>query len=124
MVLPLLAPPVEVLNRMLPPAVVIPDVEEPSTVHLVTVSFCAPLMNRIVLVLAVAEAVVFEIVSELPPVFSPSMVTLSAPFRSIKGLPATIAPETVRAHRPKDGLRPTCKMTGRRWHSKLPAPAR
>ena len=91
----LLAPPVEVLIRMLPPATVVLAVDEPSTVHLVMVLFCAPLMSRIVLVLAVAEAVVFAIVSELPPELRPSMVTLSAPLRSINGLPATIAPETV-----------------------------
>src|SRR3982751_170890 len=75
-VLPLLAPPVEVLKRMLPPAVDVEDVDEPKTVQFVTVSFCVPLMNRIVLVPAVAEAVVFEIVSELPPLLSPLMVTL------------------------------------------------
>ena len=91
--LSLFAPPVEVLIRMLPPAVVVLDVDEPSTVHLVMVLFCAPLMSRIVLVPAVAETVVFEIVSELPPELKPSMVTLSAPLRSINGLPATIAPE-------------------------------
>ena len=90
----LFVPPVEVLIRMLPPAVVVLAVDEPSTVHLVMVLFCAPLMRRIVLVPAVAEAVVFEIVSELPPELKPSMVTLSAPLRSINGLPATIAPET------------------------------
>ena len=44
---------------------------------------------------AVAETVVLEMVSELPPEFKPSMVTLSAPLRSINGLPATIAPEIV-----------------------------
>src|SRR6476646_4191121 len=97
MKLPLFAPPVEVLIRMLPPATVVEDVDEPSTMHLVMVLFCAPLMRRIVLVPAVAEAVVFEIVSELPPEFKPSMVTLSAPLRSINGLPATIAPQTVLA---------------------------
>ena len=101
MVLPLLAPAVEVLNRMLPPAVVVDDVDEPRTEQFVTVLFCAPLMKRIVLVLAVAEAVVFEIVNELPPVLSPLIVTLSAPFKSINGLPATIAPETVRAAPPE-----------------------
>ena len=102
MVLPLLAPPVEVLSRMFPPAVPVVDVDDPKTEQFVTVLFCAPLMKRIVLVLAVAEAVVFEMVSELPPVLSPLMVTLSAPFKSINGLPATIAPETVRAA-PPDG---------------------
>ena len=93
----LFAPPVEVLIRILPPAVVVLAVDEPNTAHLVMVLFCAPLMSRIVLVLAVAEAVVFEIVSELPPELKPSMVTLSAPLRSINGLPATIAPEIILA---------------------------
>ena len=101
----LFAPPVEVLIRMLPPATVVLAVDEPSTVHLVMVLVCAPLMSRIVLVLAVAEAVVFAIVSELPPELRPSMVTLSAPFRSINGLPATIAPETVRAAPPEGWTR-------------------
>jgi len=101
MVLPLLVPAVEVLKSILPPAVVVDEVDEPRTEQFVTVLFWAPLMKRIVLVLAVAEAVVFEIVSEFPPVLSPLMVTLSAPFKSIKGLPATIAPETVRAIPPE-----------------------
>jgi hypothetical protein len=101
MVLPLFAPPVDGLIRMLPPAMVVLDVEEPRTVQFVIISFCAPLMRRIVLVPAVAETVVFEIVSELPPLLSPLIVTLSAPFKSINGLPATIAPETVRAIPPE-----------------------
>ena len=97
MKLPLFAPPVEVLIRMLPPAVVVDDVDEPSTVQFVITLFCAPLMRRIVLVPAVAEAVVFESVSELPPTFSPLMLTFFAPFKLISGLPAVIAPVTVRA---------------------------
>lgn len=47
----------------------------------------APPMNRIVLVLDVPETVVLEIVRELPPVFNPSIVTLSAPFKLSRGLP-------------------------------------
>jgi hypothetical protein len=97
MTLPLFAPPVDVLIRMLPPAVVVLEVDDPSTVQFVIVSFWAPLMRRIVLVLAVAETVVFESVSELPPTFSPLMDTFLAPFRLISGLPAVIAPVTVRA---------------------------
>src|SRR5437763_16690888 len=96
-ILPLLAPPVDVLIKILPPAIVVLAVDEPSTVQFVIVSFCAPLMRRIVLVLAVAEAVVFESVSELPPAFSPLMLTFFAPFKLISGLPAVIAPLTVRA---------------------------
>ena len=57
-------------------------------------------MNRIVDVPDVAETVVLAMVSELPPVLRPSMVTLSAPFRSISGEPAAIAPEIVRAAPP------------------------
>jgi hypothetical protein len=53
----------------------------------------------------VAETVVLAMVSELPPAFRPSMVTLSAPLKSISGEPATIAPEIVRAA-PPDGLIP------------------
>src|SRR6476660_6189925 len=63
MKLPLLAPPIDVLIRMVPPAVATAVVDEPSTVQFVIISFCAPLMRRMVLVLAVAEAVVFESVS-------------------------------------------------------------
>lgn len=96
-VLLLLAPPVDVLIRMFPPAVPVEDVEEPSTKQLVTVSFCAPFIRRIVLVPAVAEAVVFEMVSALPLPVSPLMVTFFAPFKSIVGLPAVVAPVTVRA---------------------------
>src|SRR4029077_12407221 len=54
-------------------------------------------MSRIVLVPAVAEAVVFEIVRELPPEFNPSIVTFLAPLRLTNGLPAVTAPVTVRA---------------------------
>src|SRR5437763_529311 len=97
MKLPLFAPPVEVLIRMSPPAMVVVDVDEPSTVQFVMLLFWAPLMRRIVLVPAVAEAVVFESVSELPPVFSPLMLAFFAPFKLISGLPAVIAPVTVRA---------------------------
>ena len=39
MVLPLLAPAVDVLNRMLPPAVVVDEVDEPRTKQFVTVLF-------------------------------------------------------------------------------------
>ena len=74
-----MAPPVDVLIRIFPPATVVEDVEEPSTVQLVMVSFCAPLIRRIVLVLAVGEAVVLDTVSELPPLFSPFIVTFLAP---------------------------------------------
>ncbi len=96
MVLPLFAPPVEVLIRIFPPAVVIDENDEPSTVQFVIVSFWAPLMRRIVLVLPRFEAVVFERVSEFPLTFSPLMLTFLAPFKSISGLPAVIAPVTVR----------------------------
>src|SRR3954453_19311908 len=42
MKLPLFGPPVEVLIRILPAAVVVDAVDEPSTVQFVIVSFCAP----------------------------------------------------------------------------------
>jgi hypothetical protein len=48
----------------------------------------------------VADAVVLEIVKELPPVFNPLKVALSAPFKFIKELPAVMAPEMVRAAPP------------------------
>jgi hypothetical protein len=66
-------------------------------VQFVTLSFVAPLMKRMVLVLAVADTVVFDNVRLTPPELTPSIVTLSAPAKSISGLPAAIAPETVRA---------------------------
>jgi len=52
-------------------------------------------MKRMVLVPAELLVLVLEIVSELPPVLTPSIVTQSAPFKSIKG--ATRVPEIVRA---------------------------
>ena len=55
--------------------------------ELVIVLLVAPPMKRIVDVPEVAETVVLAIVSELPPVFKPSIVTLSAPLRSISGEP-------------------------------------
>ncbi len=48
----------------------------------------------------VAETVVLAIVRELPPVFKPLIVTLSAPLKSIIGLPAVVAPDMVRAAPP------------------------
>src|SRR5262249_34787415 len=70
---------------VVPPNTIFPAIDkaagfaEPKTAHRVTVLFCAPLINRIVPVPRRFETVVFENVSELPPVPSPSMVTLSAP---------------------------------------------
>ena len=47
MMLPVLAPPVEVLIKMLPPAVVVEPIDEPEIVHPVMVLLEAPLMGRI-----------------------------------------------------------------------------
>jgi len=106
MMFPLLVPLVDVLIRTLPHGVALAvAVAEPRIVQFVTRLLVAPLIRRIVLVLAVADAVVFEIVSELPPEFRPSIVTLSAPFKSINGLPAAIAPETVRAAPPEGWIK-------------------
>ena len=69
----------------------------------VIVLFVAPPIKRMVAVPEVAETVVLAIVKEFPPVFKPSMVTLSAPLKSIIGLPAVVAPEMVRAT-PPEGL--------------------
>src|SRR4051794_34135258 len=55
-VLPLLAPLVEVPNRIVPPAVATGVADEPCTEQFVTVLFDAPLMKRIVLVPAVESA--------------------------------------------------------------------
>ncbi len=96
-VFPLLAPPVDVLIKTLPPAVVVLAVDEPRMVHRVTVLPVAPLIMRTVLVPAVAETVRLVRVNEFPLAFKPSMVTLSAPLRSINGRPAVMVPETVLA---------------------------
>src|SRR5439155_21663669 len=53
-----------VAKYIVPPAVPMAMVAEPRTVVRVTVLFVAPFMNRIVLVLAVADAVVLATVSE------------------------------------------------------------
>src|SRR5437870_10398559 len=90
-------PVVVLLKRMLPLARGTAAFDDPSTVHLVIVLFCAPLMKRMVLVPLVVETVVLESVRELPSVFNPSIMTLLAPLRLINGLPAGIAPEIVRA---------------------------
>src|SRR5438046_351038 len=54
------------------------------------VLFVASAIKRIVLD-AVFEVFVFAIVKELPPELRPSMVTLSAPFKSINGTPLASA---------------------------------
>jgi hypothetical protein len=69
-------------------------------VQLVIVFDDASETKRIVEVPEVADAVVFEIVKLLPPVFKPLMVTLSAPFKFISELPAVVAPVIVRAAPP------------------------
>ncbi|MBK7804509.1 MAG: hypothetical protein IPJ55_18020 [Chloracidobacterium sp.] len=69
---------------------------EPDTVELVTVLPVASLLKRMVLAVVCCET--FEIVRLFPPVFKPSIVTLSAPLRSTR-CPA-ISPEIVRAAPP------------------------
>src|SRR5882724_7782098 len=63
----LLFPPaaVDVLKSTFPPAVAFEEVEDPLIVQLARISLCAPLINRTVLVPAVAETVVLVSVSEL-----------------------------------------------------------
>src|SRR5688572_16180539 len=92
-----------VLKNTTPPFVPSAIVTEPWRLLFVITLFVAPPIKRIVHVPDVADTVVFDIVSELPPVFKPSMVTLSAPLRSIRGLPATIAPVIV-LPAPPEGL--------------------
>ena len=92
-VLPLFAPPVEVLIKTLPVAAVFEPVDEPRILQFVITLFCAPLIRRIVLVPVVAAVCAFVNVNELPPELRPSIVMLSAPLRSING--AASAPETV-----------------------------
>ena len=76
---------------------IVPEVAkllEPDIVQLVMVLLLASLIKRMVVVPAVADTVVFDMVNEFPPVFNPLMVTLSAPFKLISGLPAVVAPVT------------------------------
>ena len=75
---------VPVLKKMVPPLVKLSVVEDPKIVQFVTVLLVASFINLIVLVPAIAEVERFDIVSALPPVFNPLMVTLSAPFKLIK----------------------------------------
>lgn len=89
-----------VLKKILPPFVATDVPFEPRIVELLIVLLVAPPIKRIVLVPEVPGDVVFEIVRLFPPVFKPLIVTLSAPLRSIIGLPAVVAPEIVRAAPP------------------------
>src|SRR6185295_19261922 len=89
-----------VLKKTVAPLVATDAACEPWRLELVIVLLVAPPMKRIVDVPEVADAVVLAIVSELPPVLRPSMVTLSAPLKSMSGEPAAIAPEIVRAAPP------------------------
>jgi hypothetical protein len=59
--------------------------------------FVAPAMNLMVLVPVVVLTVVLIIDKESPLIASPFIVTLSAPFKSISGRPAVIAPDTTLA---------------------------
>jgi hypothetical protein len=97
--------PADALKRIVPPGPVTAEIDDPRTVHRVTVLLDAPLVKRMVQVPDAPETLVLEIVRELPPLLSPSIVTLSAPFRSINGLPAAIAPDTVRAAPPEGSIR-------------------
>ena len=87
-------------KKITAPLVATGIVPEPWILALVIVLRVAPPMKRMVEVPEVADTVVLAIVRLLPPVLRPLMVTLSAPFRSISGLPATMAPEMVRAAPP------------------------
>ena len=81
-----------------PPLVVATGPENaPLTEQLVIVLPVAPPTKRMVEVSAVAETVVFSMISELPPVFKPLIVTLSAPLKSISGKPPVAAPKMVLA---------------------------
>ncbi len=80
---------------ILPQLILDAAVDDPSIVQLVIVLLDASFLNLIVQVPVVALAVVLAIIKLFPPVFKPSIITLSAPFKSINGEPAVIAPETV-----------------------------
>ena len=83
---------VPVEKRILPPTVPNGTVAEPKIEQFLKVLFVASAINRMVLVLAVLDVDKLEIIKLLPPVFSPSIVTKSAPLKSIKGEPAAGVP--------------------------------
>ena len=84
-------------KNIFPPLVATAPENAPLTEQLVIVLPVAPPIKRMVEVSAVAETVVFSMISELPPVFKPLIVTLSAPLKSMSGNPAVTAPEIVLA---------------------------
>lgn len=90
----LLSLPVEVpvLKKMTPEATEVPA---PRIAQLVTVFDDASPRKRIVLEVVPGEK--FVMVKVFPLAFRPSIVTLSAPFRSISGLPPAIVPLILRA---------------------------
>jgi hypothetical protein len=88
--LPVVAVPVE--KNIVPE---VANVLEPEMVQLVMVLLLASLIKRMVEVFAVAETVVLVKVNELPPVFRPLIITLSAPFKLINALPPVVAPVMV-----------------------------
>jgi hypothetical protein len=76
-----------VLKNIFPPVAEAAPEKEPKMEQLVTLLLEASALNRMVLVPEVDEELVLEMMSELPPVFKPSMVTWSAPFRKIRPPP-------------------------------------
>src|SRR5688572_5637180 len=94
-----------VAKKMVPPMVATVALKAPRTVQLVTVLEVAPLIKRIVDVEAVGDAVVFSMVNALPALLRPFTVTLSAPLKSTRGLPAAMAPLIVRAAPPLGCMR-------------------
>jgi hypothetical protein len=89
-------------KKTVAPFVATEDETAPRNVQRVMVLEVAPPMNRMVDVPDVGDAVVFSIESASPPVFNPSMVTLSAPFKSIMENPGVAAPLIV-LDEPPDG---------------------
>src|SRR5690349_10734363 len=83
----------------------LPPTFEPKIVQLVIVLLVASLTNRMVLVVSPFDTVVLVMVNEFPPVFNPSMVTRSAPFRSTNGNVGNADPEMVRGTPPKGTIR-------------------
>jgi hypothetical protein len=76
-------------------------VKEPKIEQFVIKLLVAPPIKRMVEVADVIDVFVLDMVKELPPVFNPFMVTLSAPFRFIVELPPVLKPaEIVRAAPP------------------------
>jgi len=96
MVFPLLVPPVDVLIRTLPHGVALAvAVAEPRIVQFVTRLLVAPLIRRSCLCWRLPKLSCWKSSANCRPSSNHQWSRCPAPLRSINGLPAAIAPETV-----------------------------